>query len=65
MPLLEAPIECDVCHEHTQWGYSNEVFLGRPDMICWFCFMAWFEGGLVNEGQIRRDSLRQRYAEMS
>lgn len=65
MPLLETSIECDVCHERTQWFYCNEALLGRADVLCRFCFEAWYQCGLVDEDRIRRESLHQRYAEMS
>lgn len=65
MPLQEQPIECDVCHERTQWFYCNEIMLGRADVLCRCCFGAWYECGVCDEAVIRRESLSQRYAEMS
>lgn len=65
MLLLDHAVECDVCHEPTTRVYANKGLLGRDDMFCWFCFLAWYECGLRDEAAIRRESLSQRYAERS
>ena len=65
MRIHETPIECDVCHEPSRAVYASRVFLGRDDVICFFCFLVWYEEGLTSEAEIRRNSLHLRYAEDS
>lgn len=65
MIRLEQTVFCDVCHQRTVEVYANETRLGRDDMFCRYCFQAWYEAGLVNESEIRRASLRARYAEVN
>lgn len=63
MTRLDIPVACDVCHEPTTTVYHNATLLARDDVFCWFCFHALYEGGVTQEDQIRRASLRQRYEE--
>jgi len=63
MTRCEIAVVCDVCHEPTHQIYFNPVLLGRDDVFCRFCYLAWHESRLTNEEQIRRRSLQQRYEE--
>lgn len=65
MTRLEHPVACGVCHEPTTEIYANATLLGRDDVLCWFCVLAWYERGLTHEDAIRRESLCQRYTEVT
>jgi hypothetical protein len=51
---------CDVCCHATDRSYSNSVYMGRPDVFCFFCFLCWYEEGLVQEEAIRHRSIEIR-----
>ncbi len=51
---------CDVCRHQTDRPYVNQVFLGRPDIFCFFCYLVWYEEGVVDEEMIRRRSIQLR-----
>lgn len=52
---------CAVCFSQTEQSYVNPVFIGRPHVFCWYCYLAWYEEGLSSESGIRRRSLALRY----
>ena len=51
---------CDVCQHSTDKSYVNPIFTGRPDAFCFYCYVAWYEEGLVDEEGIRRRSIALR-----
>lgn len=51
---------CAVCCSSTDRNYANSILTGREDVFCFFCFLAWYEGGLTQEAQIRRASVALR-----
>lgn len=64
MRKLAAPIPCTVCYVMTESVYANRVLLGTGEQFCFFCFLEWYENGIVNEEVMRRRSLQQRYIGM-
>lgn len=54
---------CDVCRHVTARSHANAVLIGREDCWCFFCFLAWYEEGLVMETDIRRRSIALREEE--
>lgn len=54
---------CSICQHATEWNHCNPTLMGRADMVCWFCFLAWYECGLVTDEAIRQESIRSRQDE--
>lgn len=51
---------CQVCQHLTESDHHKNFMGGPPGAICFFCFLAWYEEGLVYEEAIRRRSIALR-----
>lgn len=61
--MAEAGMICAVCCHATFRSHANTALIGREDCWCFFCFLAWYEGGLVTDADIRRRSITVREEE--
>lgn len=51
---------CSICQHGTEKDYHKTIMMGPPGAVCWYCFLAWYERGLVNDADIRRESISSR-----
>jgi hypothetical protein len=54
---------CSICQHGTEHNYHKVLMGGIPGAVCWYCFVAWYEGGLVTDEAIRRASITDRHRE--
>lgn len=50
---------CDVCCHVTDRSYKPAI-AGGVGGFCFFCYLAWYEEGLVHDDTIRRRSIMLR-----
>jgi len=52
---------CSICqHPTARDHYKPALMMGVPGVICWFCFLAWYERSFTNDVSIRRESIMSR-----
>lgn len=52
---------CSICQYKTLRNYYQPDLMGRvPGVFCWYCFLAWYECGMITEDSIRTESIRSR-----
>ena len=56
-------MNCSICQYGTSKDYHKNIMGGVPGVICWYCFLAWYESNLTTDESIRRESIRSRHDE--
>jgi hypothetical protein len=51
---------CSICQHGTMRDYHKQLMGGVPGVVCWYCFLAWYEVGLITDIAIRRESIIMR-----
>ena len=45
---------CDVCHQPSEKFWHNQALLGADDLLCFACFLLWYEEAIVSREEIKR-----------
>lgn len=51
---------CSICQHATDSNHHKTLMGGPSGSVCVFCFVAWYEEGLVHDDTIRRRSIMLR-----
>lgn len=56
-PMPRAPATCAVCDGHDRVKAFGEWLVGQDMMMCWHCFVVWYDEGQTERVEIRKRSL--------
>lgn len=53
-------MSCSICQHAMDHDHHKTLMGGPPGPVCFFCFVVWYEEGLVQDETIRRRSIALR-----